>query len=135
MVTINISYGELADRLTILRLKKEMILDPEKRHWIDQELPVLERKWDNALKDAQIKTTDENLEAAKKEIIKLGWINKNLWQIEDQVREYEKLGEFGVPFIHLARQVYQTNDKRYESKQKIDKLLNSFIREQKSYNQ
>jgi len=135
MVTINISYGELADRLTILRLKKEMILDPEKRHWIDQELPVLERKWDNALKDAQIKTTDENLEAAKKEIIKLGWINKNLWQIEDQIREYEKDGEFGVPFIHLARQVYQTNDKRYESKQKIDKLLNSFIREQKSYNQ
>jgi len=134
MVTINISYGELADRLTILRLKKEMILDPEKRHWIDQELPVLERKWDNALKDAQIKTTDENLEAAKKEIIKLGWINKNLWQIEDQIREYEKGGEFGVPFIHLARQVYQTNDKRYESKQKIDKLLNSFIREQKSYN-
>ena len=135
MVTINISYGELADRLTILRLKKEMILDPEKLHWIDQELPVLERKWDNALKDAQIKTTDENLEAAKKEIIKLGWINKNLWQIEDQIREYENEGEFGVPFIHLARQVYQTNDKRYESKQKIDKLLNSFIREQKSYNQ
>lgn len=133
MVTINISYGELADRLTILRIKKEYITEPAKLYYIEQELPIYERKWDVALLDMQIKGTDKEIEECKVLIEKLQHVNHILWKVEDDIRELEAKGQFDDRFIQLARAVYQNNDQRYILKQGIDQLMKSYIREQKSY--
>ena len=121
---IPISPGELIDKITILEIKRESIVDKEKLSNINLEYKVL-------------LDTLENKIIASNEIdslrIKLKTINKRLWDIEDQLRDLERSKTFNEDFIKLARSVYFTNDERSEIKKSINKLLNSEIVEEKSY--
>lgn len=123
-LVIPISPGELIDKITILEIKRESIVDKEKLSNINLEYKVL-------------LDTLENKIIASNEIdslrIKLKTINKKLWDIEDQLRDLERSKTFNEDFIKLARSVYFTNDERSEIKKSINKLLNSEIVEEKSY--
>ena len=123
-LVIPISPGELIDKITILEIKRESIVNKEKLSNINLEYKVL-------------LDTLENKIIASNEIdslrIKLKTINKRLWDIEDQLRDLERSKTFNEDFIKLARSVYFTNDERSEIKKSINKLLNSEIVEEKSY--
>ena len=118
--TVPISVGELFDKYTILQIKSENIIDNEKLKFVHLELEYL-RNYINAYN-----VTSSVVDELKK-------INEQLWDIEDKIRIKEKKGEFDSEFIELARSVYKTNDKRSDVKLKINILLNSTIKEIKSY--
>lgn len=116
--------GELIDKLTILRLKEERIVDPAKVANVRVE------------KDALMQTADMHvppsaeLSALWEELYQ---INADLWVIEDDIRDCEKAQDFGTEFIRLARAVYVTNDRRADVKKRINLLLGSALIEEKSY--
>jgi len=123
MPQIEISTGELLDKITILKIKKENIKDIEKLNNINKEIEILKEKAEEFFKNPEIKSiTDELL-----------LVNKKLWDIEDKLRILEKLKKFDDEFKELARQVYKTNDARFVLKDKINNITNSTIKEQKSY--
>lgn len=122
---INISVGELIDKITILQIKKEKISDLEKVKKVSFELKILE----NSLNSFKTKKTNE----LKVLMDDLKEINQKLWTIEDDIRLLEKNKQFDKNFIDLARSVYITNDQRFEVKNKINKLFLSDIEEVKSY--
>ena len=121
---IPISWGELFDKLTILKIKLENLQDK------------------NALKNVKIeydqlyiiykKNFLEN-EKAKFFIINLKKINEKLWDIEEEIREKERNKTFDEEFIKLAREVYITNDQRSQIKRNINETFDSKIIEEKSY--
>lgn len=120
---IEVSIGEIVDKLTILDIKMTNILDPEKLKNISKEYGYLK---DVVEDDLGISTTSE-------EYNKLLNINKELWDIEDDIRDKERNGEFDERFIELARAVYVTNDKRAEAKKEINLKFGSNFVEEKSY--
>ena len=120
---IEVSIGEIVDKLTILHIKMENILDPEKLKNIAKEYGYLK---DVVEDDLKISTESE-------EYLKLLNINKELWDIEDDIRDKERNGEFDDKFIKLARAVYVTNDKRAEAKKEINIKFGSNFVEEKSY--
>jgi hypothetical protein len=123
MPQIEISTGELLDKITILKIKKENIKDIEKLNNINKEIEILKEKAEEFFKNPEIKSiTDELL-----------LVNKKLWDIEDKLRILEKLKKFDDEFKELARQVYKTHDARFVLKDKINNITNSTIKEQKSY--
>lgn len=124
-IQINISLGELIDKITILQIKKEKIKDLEKVKIVSHELELLE----NSLNSFE-KSKKNELENLMTELKK---INQKLWIIEDDIRLLEKNKKFDDNFIELARSVYITNDKRFEIKNKINRLFSSNIEEVKSY--
>ena len=124
-IQINISVGELIDKITILQIKKEKIKDLEKLKIVFHELELLE----NCLNSFE-KSKKNELENF---MIELKKINQKLWIIEDDIRLLEKNKKFDDNFIELARSVYITNDKRFEIKNKINRLFSSNIEEVKSY--
>ena len=99
---IEVSNGEIVDKLTILLIKKENITDMQKLENITNEIVKI-----GSASDSIISRTSE-------EFINLYEVNKRLWQIEDSIREKERLQQFDKEFIELARSVYFTNDKRAE---------------------
>lgn len=119
-----VSPGELIDKITILKLKKKFITDNTQSKNINIELnillPILN---ENNLNTGEIKILSDELY----------YINNKLWEIEDDIREKERLSDFGEEFIKLARDVYFTNDKRSAIKKKINILAGSKIIEEKSY--
>jgi Family of unknown function (DUF6165) len=115
---IPVSWGELIDKITILEIKQEK-LPLEARAFVTRELALL-----TALEQP------ERIGALKAELKE---INRTLWDIEDAIRDKERAGAFDADFIALARSVYRTNDQRAAVKRKIDLLLNSPLREEKSY--
>jgi hypothetical protein len=119
-----ISAGELVDKITILKIKKEKITNKEKLIEIKKELDSLTDTFNKSIKK------NINLETLTKELKN---INLKLWDIEDKKRELEKKQEFGKEFIELARNVYKSNDERAKIKLKINKALGSNIKEVKSY--
>ena len=121
---IPISPGELIDKITILEIKRESILDKEKLSNINLEYKVLLETLENKI------IASNEIDSLR---IKLKTINKKLWDIEDQLRDLERSKTFNEDFIKLARSVYFTNDERSEVKKSINKLLNSEIVEEKSY--
>ena len=121
---IPISPGELIDKITILEIKRESILDKEKLSNINLEYKVLLETLENKI------IASNEIDSLR---IKLKTINKRLWDIEDQLRDLERSKTFNEDFIKLARSVYFTNDERSEIKKSINKLLNSEIVEEKSY--
>ncbi|MDA0240606.1 MAG: DUF6165 family protein [Proteobacteria bacterium] len=123
-VSIEISPGELIDKITILMIKSERVEDPAKLENVRTELALL----DDA-RGQQI-TASPALEALEGE---LKSINEALWEIEDDIRDCERAKEFGDRFIELARAVYKTNDERSRIKRSINELLGSSIMEEKSY--
>jgi|TARA_A100000164_G_C21772467_1_gene706953 DNA mismatch repair ATPase MutS len=124
-IQINISVGELIDKITILQIKKEKITNLEKVKKASYELELLEK----SLNSFKTSKTEE----LKDLINELKIINQKLWVIEDDIRLLEKNKKFESEFIELARSVYMTNDKRFEVKNKINKLFSSDIQEVKSY--
>ena len=119
-----ISAGELVDKITILKIKKEKITNKEKLIEIKKELDSLTNTFNKSIKK------NINLETLIKELKN---INLKLWDIEDKKRELEKKQEFGKEFIELARNVYKSNDERAKIKLKINEALGSNIKEVKSY--
>ena len=121
-ININVSVGELVDKITILEIKLEKINDTKKLENIKNELALLNKSF------KQIET--DKLNNLKD---KLKQINLKLWKIEDDIRKCEKKKVFDDSFIHLARDVYITNDKRFNVKNSINELFSSKIKEVKSY--
>ncbi len=123
-INVPISLGELIDKISILQIKKDKIIDREKNAHISKELIELNKIL--AL---------ENLEDQKINFFlgKLEEINLALWNIEDQIRICEKKNFFQEEFIKLARSVYKFNDKRAKIKLKINIEFNSSLVEIKSY--
>lgn len=126
-----ISVGELVDKLTILEIKSVMINDKEKLKEVSNERVELNKKIANLTDPTQkLDFPVSELFALKADLHE---INLGLWKIEDQIRECERNKDFGAIFIRLARDVYYTNDKRFEIKNEINQLTNSNIKEVKSY--
>lgn len=123
-IKITISIGELVDKITILELKEKLIHDETKKVEVKKELTQLQE----ALK--QVLGENKELNTLK---LKLGKVNKTLWQIEDEIRICEKEKSFDEKFIKLARSVYVTNDQRFNIKNEINKMFSSEVVEVKSY--
>ena len=118
------SPGELIDKITILEIKFEKILDVSKRMNVGRELEALSI----SLEQNIIISTD--LAALK---LNLKKVNEVLWDIEDDIRSCERKSDFGPIFVKLARSVYFQNDRRAALKKEINVLLGSDIIEEKSY--
>ena len=123
-VNIPVSLGELLDKISILEIKNEKILNESKLKNIKKELIGLK----NVLEELNINLSE--IDELYKDLFK---INLTLWEIEDSIRILEKNEDFGKQFVELARSVYITNDKRFEVKNEINKLFNSEYVEEKSY--
>lgn len=123
MFTVPVSDGELIDKYTIVEIKTERICDINKKEKAKKEYDLLKfyvDKLSTAYKLAEL-------------IHELKKVNESLWDIEDHIRKKEKSKEFDDEFIQLARNVYITNDKRAEVKNKINTITKSEIVEVKSY--
>ena len=127
-INASISLGELLDKISILLIKKDKIIDKSKINLIEDELNLLNKSISiiiNQNKDRKIEILSL-MDDLKK-------INSELWDIEDKLRECERKKIFDQSFIELARSVYLTNDKRSETKLEINKKFGSQIIEVKSY--
>ena len=118
---IEVSNGEIVDKLTIIEIKLENIKDETKLANIRKEYDVV----DQAVK--KIIAKDDPL------YIELLNINKKLWKIEDDIRDCERTKDFGQKFIDLARAVYVTNDQRADVKKRINLQSGSNLVEEKGY--
>ena len=122
---VNISNGELLDKISILELKLLRIKDKEKLANIQKEFYEL-----NPLVQQLFETNDSELQ---NHYLHLAEINGKLWDIENWIRECEHEKRFDKEFVELARSVYITNDKRSEVKKIINILTHSDFIEEKSY--
>ena len=122
---VEVSNGELLDKLTILELKLSNISDLKKLTNIQKEHDEL-----NPLAGQLFDSYGEELKNLYKQLAE---INSELWSIEDDIRECERNKDFGSDFVSLARAVYFTNDKRSEIKKSINLLTGSGFVEEKSY--
>ena len=125
-IKIDISVGELLDKITILEIKSERISDADKLANVNKELDVLNRIWNDS------SYSGSAIDNEKKELKK---INESLWDIEDAIRDKERDKLFDEEFIELARAVYVTNDKRADVKKRINIAVGSELVEEKSYQQ
>ena len=124
MIKVEISYGELFDKISILEIKKSKLNNPEEIVKVKYELDLLLQELNNSkLNSSIISSLTKNLKE----------INLKLWNIEDKIREKERDKKFDEEFIKLARKVYITNDKRAKIKSEINHRLNSKVFEIKSY--
>lgn len=123
-IMIQISPGELLDKVSILQIKREKITNTEKLHNIETEIQSLSLSFDNVMRsDARLPDLYQSLLT----------VNKMLWEIEDRIREHEERKDFLETFVELARSVYINNDRRSEIKREINTVLNSDLVEEKSY--
>lgn len=123
-ILVEISPGELLDKISILEIKAECIEDPAKRANVSRELESLAAVRDRCLPHG------EELGALADQ---LKSVNRQLWEVEDAIRDCERRQDFGADFIALARRVYLSNDQRSEIKRRINLLLASEIIEEKAY--
>ena len=120
---IEVSVGEIVDKLSILTIKKNNISDKTKLDNITKEHDYLHNVVFN------------ELQISKDDFFNLVLINERLWDIEDKLRDKERDKSFDDDFIELARSVYFTNDKRAEIKKEINLKYGSLFVEEKSYKQ
>lgn len=123
-VLVPVSPGEVLDKITILEIKSERMTDPAKVANVRAELALLQETWSQAVQEDDVV---RRLHDALKEI------NETLWEIEDDIRDKERVKEFDQRFIELARSVYFTNDRRSQVKKELNLHLGSQILEEKSY--
>ena len=123
-ILVEISVGELLDKISILKIKKEKIKDPEKLKFIDDEYKVLKNQLDSNINSD--KKIDELFESLKQ-------INSKLWVIEDEKRMCEKNSDFGEKFVRLSRDIHFLNDDRANIKLEINNHTGSKIKEIKEY--
>ena len=124
VITVPVSFGEVIDKITILQIKSERIVDADKIRHVRHELQLLENAW---LQANQGKADIADPRARLKSV------NEELWEIEDKIRVCESRKAFGDEFVELARAVYSTNDRRADIKKEINLALGSELVEEKSY--
>ena len=123
-ILVEVSVGELLDKISILEIKKEKIKDSEKLKFINDEYGVLKDQLDKNVK------SDKKLEEFFNNLKKT---NLKLWSIENDKRMCEKNSDFGEKFIDLSREIHFLNDNRSKVKLEINKYTGSQIREIKQY--
>lgn len=121
---VKVSWGELFDKITILRIKVRRLTSPDGIRNSAHELAILEAT------TAALEPFDPALTAAVEDLTR---VNEALWVIEDDIRDCERAKDFGPRFVELARSVYIRNDERAAVKRRINDLLKSEIVEEKSY--
>ena len=123
-IAIQVSHGELIDKITILTIKAGRVSDPAKLKNIQRELQLL----------LMVREVHVPPSAMVEELTcQLRSVNELLWEVEDKLRDKERHKIFDVEFIELARAVYHTNDRRAELKRALNDLLGSSIMEEKTY--
>ena len=123
-IIVEVSIGELLDKISILEIKKEKIKDPEKLKFISNEYSILKKQLENNV------NSDDKLINLFQSLKK---INSKLWIIEDDKRQCEKEKNFGEKFIQLSRDVHFLNDDRAKIKLEINNHTGSIIKEIKEY--
>ena len=123
-ILIEVSVGELLDKISILEIKQEKIRDPEKLKFINDEHSILKEQLDKNV------TSDDKLNVLFKSLKE---INSKLWVIEDDKRLCEKNSDFTENFIKLSRDVHFLNDDRAKIKLNINNHTGSKIKEIKEY--
>ena len=123
-IIVEVSVGELLDKISILEIKQEKIKDQKKLEFINLEHKILKDQLNKNIK------TDEKLENLFQS---LKDINSRLWVIEDDKRQCEKDKDFGEKFIKLSRDVHFLNDDRAKIKLEMNNLTGSKIKEIKEY--
>ena len=118
---IEVSNGEIIDKLTIIQIKLERIMDESKLVNLRKEFAVLKEASDKIIK------SDDPLYQA------LYSVNCELWDIEDHIRDLERRKDFGEDFVRTARSVYFCNDRRSDIKREINLKTSSGLIEEKSY--
>lgn len=118
---IEVSIGEIVDKLSILQIKTGIIKDEKKLSNVKKEYDYL---YDIVFKEMKIEQSD---------FFDMVSINQKLWKIEDDIRDKERDKTFDNEFVELARSVYFTNDERSEVKKKINLKYGSLFVEEKSY--
>jgi len=123
-ILVEVSVGELLDRISILEIKKEKISNPESIKFIEKEYLILKEQLNKNIKsDKKLVEFFNNLKK----------INLKLWSIEDDKRMCEKNSDFGEKFIEFSREIHFLNDNRSKVKLEINKYTGSQIREIKQY--
>ena len=123
-IIVEVSVGELLDKISILEIKQEKIKNPEKLKFISEEHSVLKDQLDKNIKsDDKLKNLFQSLKE----------INSKLWVIEDDKRKCEKEKDFTEKFIKLSRDVHFLNDDRAKIKLEINNITGSKIKEIKEY--
>jgi hypothetical protein len=118
---LEVSNGEIADKLSIIEIKLDKISDPLKLANLKNEYEEVNR----AMSSIMEKTHPLYLQLYE--------INSRLWVIEDHIRDLERARDFGDDFVNTARSVYFINDERSEVKRKINEITGSKLFEEKSY--
>jgi hypothetical protein len=122
VIRVEISIGDLVDRVSILSIKREKIRNLQKRKHIEKEFKLLLKKMH------RIGIIEDSTE-----FMKLRNVNLRLWDIENRIRMKESKEEFDNEFIQLARSVYRQNDERAELKRVINSTYQSTLVEEKEY--
>ena len=123
-ILVEVSVGELLDKISILEIKKEKIKDTEKLKFINKEYSILKKQLDNNVR------SDDKLD---KLFQSLKEVNAKLWVIEDDKRLCEKNKDFNEKFIKLSRDIHFLNDDRAKIKLEINNHTGSVIKEIKEY--
>ncbi len=123
-IIVEVSVGELLDKISILEIKQDKIKDPEKLSFINNEHSILKNQLEKNVK------SDEKIEKLFQD---LKDINAKLWVIEDDKRDCEKNKDFGEKFIKLSRDVHFLNDDRAKIKLEMNNYTGSAIKEIKEY--
>ena len=123
-ILVEVSVGELLDKISILEIKKEKIKDPDKLEYISDEYQILQKQYrSNVKNDVKLNELYQSLKI----------INSRLWTIEDDKRKCEKEKDFTENFIRLSRDVHILNDERANIKLEINNHTGSKIKEIKEY--
>jgi len=123
-ILVEVSVGELLDKISILEIKKEKIKDPDKLEYINDEHQILQEQYrSNVKNDVKLNELYQSLKI----------INSRLWTIEDEKRKCEKEKDFTENFIKLSRDVHILNDERAKIKLEINNHTGSKIKEIKEY--
>tara|TARA_B100000965_G_C19127703_1_gene556118 strand:- start:152 stop:541 length:390 start_codon:yes stop_codon:yes gene_type:complete len=123
-ILVEISVAELLDKISILKIKKDKIKDPDKLKFVDDEYNILKDQLDKNIKvDSKLNELFDSLKD----------VNLKLWAIEDEKRLYEKNSDFGEKFIKVSRDIHFLNDERSKIKLEINNYTGSKIKEIKQY--
>mgnify|MGYP001300576816 FL=1 len=123
-ILVEISVGELLDKISILKIKKEKIKDTDKLKFVDDEYNILKDQLDKNIKvDNKLNELFDSLKN----------VNSKLWIIEDEKRLYEKNSNFGEKFVKVSRDIHFLNDERSKIKLEINNYTGSKIKEIKQY--
>jgi hypothetical protein len=123
-IHVEISVGELMDKITILEIKKHRLLNANQQRNVCRELEVL-----CAARERLVPMIPE----LERHVTELRTTNETVWEIEDEIRDCERRQDFGARFVELARAVYRNNDRRAAIKRSINELVGSRLLEEKSH--